>query len=121
MIALLLLLLWQGPVTVAADAFGFDYVDTDIVSAAVVRFERQIDAGAWVSVAIPPKANDANTGQGASTYKVDVPALTPGPHTVAFRACSVNVCSNASPTLSFLLAVQPAPPTNPRVLKSGGE
>jgi hypothetical protein len=106
------------PVATATQAFGFNYADADLATFSVVRFELQIDGGAWTSVAIPAKANDALTPAGASTYRVPIPALTTGSHTVSFRACNAQLCSDPSAPFSFILAVKPATPTGARILGS---
>jgi hypothetical protein len=105
------------PVATASQSFGFDYKDSDLSASVVTRFEMAIDAGAYVSVALPPVANDALTPTGSSTYKVPIPALVTGTHTVKYRACNASLCSTDSPVLTFVLAVQPpTPQTAPRIL-----
>ena len=121
------LLWWSGnasaqtpppPVATASQSFGFDYKDTDLAAFSVVRFEQQIDAGTFATVAIPPKANDALTPAGFSTYKTPIPALLTGNHSVVFRACSASVCGDPSTPFAFELAVKPPKTTNTRLLGS---
>lgn len=104
------------PVATASQSFGVDYKDADLSAGGVVRFEQQIDAGAWASLTIPPKANDALTPAGSSTYKTPIPAMTTGAHTVAWRACNASMCSVASAPFAFVLSVQPAAPSGGRIL-----
>lgn len=104
------------PVATASQSFGFDYKDSDFTAGAVVRFEMQIDAGSFTSILIPPKQNDTSTPAGSSTYKVPIPALTTGTHTVSFRACNAQLCGDASVAFSFVLAVKPAVPTGTRII-----
>jgi len=104
------------PVATASQSFGFDYKDSDLSASAVTRFEMAIDAGTYVSVNIPPIANDALTPTGSSTYKVPIPALVTGQHTVKFRACNASLCSADGPVLTFVLAVQPPAPSLPRII-----
>lgn len=104
------------PVATASQSFGFDYKDTDVTAGGVSRFEMQVDGGAFVSVAIPPKANDSQTPAGSSTYAVPIPALTTGPHSVSFRACNPQLCGDSSAPFAFVLAVKPAVPTGTRIL-----
>jgi hypothetical protein len=103
------------PVATASQSFGFDYKDADLSAGGVVRFEMQIDTATFTSVAIPPKGNDAQTPAGSSTYVVPIPALTTGNHTVSFRACNAQLCGDASPAFSFVLAVKPATPSGTRI------
>ncbi len=100
---------------VPGQSFGFDYSIQAFTDAAVVRFEMQIDAGAWADIQVPPTADDANTATGAHTYKVSIPALTPGAHTVAFRACNASACSASSGAFNFTLIVF-SPPSNVRIV-----
>lgn len=105
------------PVATALQSFGFDYKDADLSAGGVVRFEQQIDSGAFASIAIPPKANDAQTQPGNSTYKTPVPALTTGPHTVSWRACNATMCGDPL-VFAFVLAIKPATVSNGRILGS---
>lgn len=113
-----LLLAQSPPVATTTQSFGFDYKDADLTTFSVIRFEQQVDTGTWVTVQIPPKANDAQTPAGASTYKVPIPALTTGTHVVSWRACNAQICGDPSAPFSFILAVKPATPTGGRILGS---
>lgn len=112
-------------VATATQSFGFDYKDADLTTFTVIRFEMAIDpvltagvitSATWSSVAIPPKANDAQTPAGSSTFKVPIPALTTGNHSVSFRACNAQVCGDASTPTAFVLAVKPPTPGPARIL-----
>lgn len=105
------------PTAILTDAIGVDYVDANIVSGGVTRFERQFDGGAWASVGMPTKFSDALTTTGASTYRIAFPTLTAGNHTVAIRACNASQCSDPTPIFSFFLTVKLEVPTNARVVK----
>src|SRR4051812_18642473 len=91
------------PVATASQSFGFDYKDADVITFSVTRYEMQIDGGAvWTSVAVPVKANDGLTPAGSSTYRVAIPALTTGSHTVSFRACNAQLCGDGSTPFAFV-------------------
>lgn len=113
---LLSVVLQSPPVATASQSFAFDYKDADLTAAGVIRFEEQVDSGAWIAIGIPPKANDAQTPAGASTYAAPIPALVTGAHTVAFRACNAQICSDPSSAMAFTLAVKPATPTGLRIV-----
>lgn len=108
----------QTPAT-PGQAFGFDYLTSDLATYAVIRFEQQIDGAAWVDVGIPTVANDAQTPAGATTYRVAIPALTPGAHTVTWRACNATACSAAATPLAFTLVVQPPTVSGGRIVGVG--
>ena len=110
MVIATLLLLTQLSVQ-QPSAFEFDYLDADLTTGSVTRFEMQIDDGAWGSIGIP---TDTAPISGGRTYRVPVPALVPGDHTVRIRACNVDVCSTAA-VLTFRLIVMPVAPTNLRI------
>lgn len=101
------------PPVIGGQFFGFDYQDADLASAAVVRFEMQIDSGTWTTVGIP---SDTLPITGGKTYKVPVPAITPGNHTVTFRACNVDLCGGAASPFAFKFVIVPALPTNIRIV-----
>lgn len=75
----------------------------------------QTDNGTWSDVGIPTPANDSSTPTGNNTYKFDIPALTPGNHTVAFRACNIAGCSSPL-ALSFTLVIVPPPVSAVRIV-----
>lgn len=106
------------PIVTANQFFGFDYKPGDITAFAIVRFEIQVDTGAWTSVAIPPKANDAQTLAGYDTYKTPIPAMVPADHTVLVRACNAQLCGDASAPFTFTLAVKPPTVAGLRVVGS---
>jgi len=108
---------------IPGQSFGFDYLTADFTQYSVTRFEMQVDGGAWTDIQVPEIADDANTLPAAHTYKVAIPPLATGAHTVSFRACNANPapnnCSAASAPLNFNMVVFTAP-GNTRIL-SGGE
>ena len=108
----------QTPAT-PGQAFAFDYLTADLATYSVVRFEQQIDGGAWTDQGIPTVANDAQTPAGATTYRVAIPALTPGAHTATWRACNATACSAAAAPLAFTLVVQPPVVTGGRIVTVG--
>ena len=108
-LALLALLL--APVSVQAQpvpatptsqlAFDHDGVDTS-------GYELQVDGGAWAPVGV--------TVQQTGVRVMNLPALTPGPHTLAVRACGPGGCSGPSNTLDVQLVVVPSVPTQLRLV-----
>lgn len=105
------------PVATPGQAFGVDYPDAAFTAGGVTRFELLIDAGTWTDVGLPTKQNDPQTPAGSSTYRIPIPAVTPGTHTVSVRACNTVLCGSGTP-LAFLFGVQPA--TVPAVRIIGG-
>ena len=118
-LALVPVLAWAQPTATPGQAFAFDFVTADLATYSVTRFEMRVDTGTWVSVAIPTVANDTQTPAGSSTYRVAIPALTPGAHSVAFRACNSGGCGTASAPLDFTLVIVPPPPSGVRVAGVG--
>jgi len=109
----------QAQTATPGQAFGFNYVIQDLATYSVTRFEMQVDGSAWASVQIPPVRNDGQTGAGNNTYVVPVPALTPGAHTVAFRACNTGGCGAASPVYNFTMVIVPPPTFGTRIVPVG--
>lgn len=101
------------PVGSSGYFFAFDYSDADFTAGAVTRFEMQLDANAFASVGIPTNTVPITGGK---TYKVPIPAITPGAHTVSFRACNADLCSEATTPLDFRFAPLPATPRNVRIV-----
>ena len=98
----------QGPTPVlptAQLAFDHDGVDTE-------RYELQIDGGAW---AVTP------TTSAAGVYTLPMPALTPGAHTLAVRACGPAGCSASSNAVTLWLVIIPAPPGQFRIVPTAEE
>jgi hypothetical protein len=100
----------QPPVATAGAQVAWDYADADIAAGAVVRFEIQVDVGAWSDVGMTKLAG------AAATYAAPIPALQTGQHTVSVRACNTNLCGDATSPLAFVLAVKPATAKNLRVI-----
>src|SRR5690242_9730943 len=103
-------LLAQSVILTPTDALGFDYLDADLTSFAVARFEVSYDLGAWTSLGLPAPFALSDTIAGAHTYKV-VPQFTTGSHSVQFRACNAAGCGSASAAFPF--AVESAPASAP--------
>lgn len=103
--------LYGQAIATSGQGFAWDYSDAAI-AAGVVRFELQLDGGTWTSVGL---ATVVETRATDKTYRVAMPALTPGPHTAAVRACNVDVCSEPTSLLSFKLVVVPETPGNLRI------
>lgn len=97
----------QAPVGPTSQlTFDHNGVDVD-------RFESQVDGGAWTTLA-------AVKGPG-ETFSAPLPSLTPGPHTIAVRACGdVAVgCSGPSNVLSVRMVIVPSAPTDLRITTTG--
>jgi len=124
-VLILVLLLWAAPALAQtagpSDHIGFDYPDASFTSAAVTAFEMSVDSQPYTSVAIPPTQNDANTLPDHTTRIVPIPALTPGAHTVAFRARNVSDVGPASAAYGFTLVVLVAPDNIRIVSVTGGD
>lgn len=90
-------------------SFAVDYITADIATYSILRFEQKVDTGNYVSINIPPTANDTSTPVGSTTYKTPIPPLTVGVHSIVVRACAAIGCSADSPTLSFKLLIIPVP------------
>lgn len=80
--------------------FAHDGVDTD-------RYELRVDQGLWVTVEVQ---------EADGVYSVAMPALTPGEHTLALRACGAAGCSVSSTALAVRMVVVPSPPTELRIV-----
>lgn len=106
---------WSQTPALQDQSLGFNYVIADITANSILRFEQKIDTGNYVSINIPPVANDASTPAGSNTYKTPLPALTVGIHSVTLRACASIGCSADSASFSFKLLVI-ATPTGIRII-----
>lgn len=89
----------QPPVAVAGQSFAWDYLDADVASGAVVRFEIRIDQ----DDATLTDAGMSRIGT-AESYSTPIPALTSGDHTWDVRACSAVLCSDPTPPFAFAFA-----------------
>jgi hypothetical protein len=114
---LVLTALASAQVAVSGDKFGWDYAAADITQYSVVRFEIQVDGGAWASVGLPTPFTNPQTAAGKQTYAVPFPAMQPGQHTISVRACNVDLCSAGIAPFAFKLAIVPADGSNGRVIK----
>lgn len=72
----------------------------------VSRFEATVDAAAPVTLTVTQAGTD---------YTAPLPAMTPGTHTIAVRACNVAGCS-APLTIAVRVVVVPSAPTNLRLV-----
>lgn len=96
--------------------FGFDYRAEDVTNFSVVRFELQVDGGAWTNVNMPPVVTAAGTLAGHQTRRIEPPPLSQGNHTYSVRACNVTVCSTAMAPVAFVVQIVPPPTSNGRLL-----
>jgi hypothetical protein len=103
----------QTPVATGLDSVAWDYPDSSLTAGAVVRFDVCLDATPCVSRTV---AEAKHPTLGASVYFWKLPAMLPGNHTVAIKACNADLCSPPL-ELSFRFAVEPPPVSNPRLIK----
>lgn len=111
---LLTVTLLMQPVATPTHKFAFDYSIADFSNFSVTHFERQLDGSAWAQIAVTVQ-NDALTPVGSNTHVSPIPALTPGMHTVGFRACNVAGCSSPL-ELGFRLVVVPPAASGLRIV-----
>jgi len=131
MTALMLALVLTGavqdpPDVVPGNYLLWDYPNDALANGAVVRFEVQLDAGTWTGVGLPvqvsqlPAAARAKLNAQAAltdqTYALLFPAMTPGDHEIAVRACGKQSCSPAV-SLMVKLVMVPMAPINLRIGK----
>lgn len=90
-----------APTIGPSDALGFDYLNADMTTYSVTRFEVAWDGGAWVALGIPTARTLADTSPGASTYPV-VPPFTNGNHTFSVRAVNIAGAGGASIPFAFV-------------------
>lgn len=109
------------------DSVRFDYRDADLSTYQVIRFELCVDGQASGCVQSDPAAArfTPSTDQGGapaageSAYKIQIPALTAGNHSLIIRACNASVCTDSTP-LPFTFAIVP-PAATVRGFVSGDE
>lgn len=114
----------QTPTVIGGlDSVAWEHSDADLLAALVTRFEICYDASVPCTTVTPTAAKFTPTSTqggapavGSSAYKLLIPALTTGSHTVTVKACNVSACTSAAP-LAFLLQVAPQTPTNARFIK----
>ena len=83
----------------------FDYLDSDLQTFAVLRFEMQLDGGQYVSLGIPPIIVSPGSTPGAQTYiALMIPGgVPPGAHRFNVRACNAAGCGKPSPDSDFAI------------------
>lgn len=104
----------QPPSVTPNQRIGFDYLDADRAQYQVTRFEISIDGGSWTQTATQENVFP-DTLAGATTHSV-APALTPGNHTISFRACNVAGCSGGTSPFAFTYSIVPPGGTNVRIV-----
>jgi len=96
-----------------AETIAFDYIDADLVTYEVTRFEASFDGAAYATVTTTAVML-GDTPVGSKTYKITLPFST-GTHTVAFRACRLEGCGGGSTPFAFAFpVVNPNVPTRVR-------
>lgn len=104
----------QAPIFSPGDALGWDYLDADVATYQVNRFEVQYDNGAWTAAGMDTVAS----ANGVTTYKT-TPTVGNGTHQAVVRACNVSGCGGASSPFAFAVLTAPASaPTNLRKIGS---
>lgn len=104
----------QPPTVSQGQRIAFDYLDADETTYQVVSFQLQIDGGAWTTT--PTQENVfPDTIAGGTTHSV-APALTPGSHTISFRACNTTGCSVGTAPFAFEYAIVPPAGSNVRIV-----
>ena len=103
----------QAPILSPGDSIGWDYLDADVATYQVNRFEAQYDAGAWAAVGMVTVAS----ANGVTTYKT-TPTVNNGTHSILVRACNVSGCGTASNPFAFaVLSAPTSAPSNLRVIR----
>jgi hypothetical protein len=99
-----------------SQTLGFDYVASDVTKFGIERFEMRLDSGSWAT-AVTSTFTDANTVSGSQSYRIlNLPAMTPGSHVFAVRACGANNNCSAALSLAFDVQIVIPPVQNLRVL-----
>lgn len=104
----------QTPVAGPLDSVRFDYVDVDLTTYQVIRFELCVDgqtsgcvqAEPAAATFVPTADQGGAPAAGAHAYKLKIPALTAGSHSLVIRACNASVCTDSTP-LAFTFAIVP--------------
>lgn len=103
----------KAQVAFPSQGLAFDYDQFEFDRAQITRFEIKINTNSYETVGIPPIVATNGT---IKSYRVAIPALTPGNYTVVFRACNAVGCSaDSAPSFNFTLVVVVAP-SNIRVV-----
>jgi hypothetical protein len=118
----------QTPVATAVNALRWEHLTTDLTSSAVQRFEVCYDTTTpCLSVTTTASALPSPTAEqggppaaGHSAFRMALPALTPGNHSVTVKACNSDVCGAASSPLAFRFVVVPGVPNGLGLIPGGG-
>ena len=120
-------LLQTTPVATAVNSLRWEHNTVDLTSAAVVRFELCYDTASpcptittTASAFTPTSAQGGPPAAGNSAFKMLLPALTPGNHTVTVKACNTELCGDASTPFAFTFVVKPGVPTALGLIPGGG-
>ena len=86
--------------------FSFDYPTSAVIDFGIRRFELKIDNGNYQDVGLPMGvAGNAEL----TTFRIPIPAITPGQHTAVIRACNDTGCSGDSNIYTFTMVIIPVP------------
>ena len=107
------------------DSLRWEHADADVTTTQVNRFLVCYDSAADANCLIAPLTSKfaPTTVQGGppaagnSAYKLLVPALTPGQHTVTVKACNATVCGAAVAPLAFSFQITPGTPSGVGFIK----
>ena len=115
------------PVGTKLDSLRWEHQTVDITAAAVNAFQLCYDAITPCSTITPSAAQfTPTTAQGGppaagnTAYKMLLPALTVGNHTVTVKACNTDGCGVATAPFAFRFAVIPGTPTGVAVISGSG-
>lgn len=119
--------LFQTPVGTRLDSLRWEHNTADITAAAVNRFELCYDTATpcatitpTAAVFTPTAAQGGPPAAGNTAYKMLLPALTVGQHSVTVKACNADACGVASSPFVFRFAVVPGTPVGVGLIPGGG-
>jgi hypothetical protein len=117
----------QTPVATAVNALRWEQLTTDLTSSAIQRFDVCYDTAPCLSVTVaaaalpnPTTEQGGPPAAGHSAFRMALPALTPGNHSVTVKACNSDVCGAASAPLDFRFVVVPGVPRGLGLIPGGG-
>jgi len=107
------------------DSLRWEHLDSDVTTTQVNRFLVCYDGAADAACLVAPLTSKftPTTAQGGppaagnSAYKLLVPALTAGQHTVTVKACNATVCGVPATPLTFSFQITPGTPTGVGFIK----